>query len=152
MSGSESAAQSEHPEEAHDSAALSELPTREALAAHVTRSPSISTRSPNLPSQRPSPNVPSTSLGKRPQRERQPSCAGRVDVDFFDPHGVRNLNRTLSHMSVGRVKEDILSISGTSDETLIPEGPFDFEKTLRTLLRRYVSVLIPCLMAADVCA
>ena len=137
---------SEHLEEAQDATALSALPTREALAAHVSRSPNIptrlspnlSTRSPSLPSQSVSPVIPSTSLSKRPQQDHRPSCASKVDVDFFDPDGVRNLNRTLSHMSTGRVRERSPSVSAISDDTLITEGPFDFERTLRTIMRRYV--------------
>lgn len=132
---------SEHSEEAHDFTVLSELPTKEALAAHVTRSPA-------LPPQKISPVIASTSL-LRPQQDHRPSCASRVDVDFFDPDGVRNLNRTLSHMSAGRVVDDAQSFSAISDDTLITDGPFDFERTLRTMMKRWVPVTIVCLMAAD---
>jgi ATP-binding cassette, subfamily G (WHITE), member 2, SNQ2 len=126
MSGP-SVAHNEHSEEAQDSASIAELPTKEALAVHVSRSPRV-------PSQKTSPLIASTS--SRPQQVRQGSCASRVDVDFFDPDGVRNLNRTLSHMSAAHVKDDSTSVSAISEETLITEGPFDFEKTLRTLMRR----------------
>jgi len=122
-----SAIHSDHPDEAGDSASLSELPTREALAAHA----SPIARSPTLPSQKYSPII---SAVERPQLQRSSS---RVDVDFFDPDGVRKLNRTLSHMSRGTSgRDDVLSASITSDDTMIAEGPFDFEKMLRVMMKR----------------
>jgi hypothetical protein len=54
--------------------------------------------------------------------------ASRVNVDYFDPAGVQELRTTL-----GR-----LSNSGESNVTLFGHGPFDFEKTLKTLLTRCV--------------
>lgn len=83
-----------------------------------------------------SPNVPH----KRPGRARRGSVASHVDVDFFDPEGARQLERTMSRMSsrsrpVGQHREESLE----SDRTLSAgEGPFDFEKTLRDILKRYV--------------
>jgi ATP-binding cassette subfamily G (WHITE) protein 2 (SNQ2) len=110
---------------ADDDPVLSDLPTREALAAHT--SPAI--RSTNLPS----------SSRNQPDEGHRTSCASRVDVDFFDPEGVRNLNRTLSKISTGR---DTQSDSTVVDDILFPEGPFDLEKTLRTILKRRVSILV----------
>ncbi|KAJ6552975.1 pleiotropic drug resistance ABC transporter [Mycena capillaripes] len=62
------------------------------------------------------------------------STVARVDVDFFDPNGVRQLRRTLTEMSLRE------SGSDTSEALLVPPAgaePFDFEKTLRDIVRRH---------------
>lgn len=70
-----------------------------------------------------------------------------VGVDFFDPSGVNELRRTLSQMS-GAKGQDGQSVlrhrgndSGLSDSTseltlTTGDGPFDFEKTLKSVMRR----------------
>lgn len=74
--------------------------------------------------------------------------ARHVDIGHFDPSGVNELRRAMSRasgVSSGR-RADAQSVSrqptrsdATSDEgTLTPgDGPFDFEKTLKTVMRRY---------------
>ena len=48
-----------------------------------------------------------------------------------------------------RIGYDAQSISAVSDDTLIGEGPFDLQKTLRTIMRRHVSVSIISFVVAD---
>ena len=58
--------------------------------------------------------------------------ASRVNLDHFDPEGVRELSRSLSQSSA-QARERSLR----SDRTLAPEEPFSLEKKLRTVLDRY---------------
>lgn len=81
------------------------------------------------------------------------SRSSRVDIGFFDPEGVEQLRRTLSRQSEtqsphiahagpsGRGEGQSIH-SGSTDETLSGsnDGPFDFEKTLRNLIKKYVLV------------
>ncbi|KAG5644207.1 hypothetical protein DXG03_008870 [Asterophora parasitica] len=63
---------------------------------------------------------------------RRGSTASHVDVNYFDPEGVRNLNRTLTRMSHANDRPSL----ATSDDTLTADGPFDFEKTLKNLVKQ----------------
>ncbi|KAF8069190.1 pleiotropic drug resistance ABC transporter [Lyophyllum atratum] len=75
---------------------------------------------------------------KLPSRRRRSSSASHVDVDFFDPDGVRDLKRTLTRMStVGEgAKGDAQHMTSTdSDDTVAGDGAFDFEKTLRSAVK-----------------
>ncbi|KAI0943006.1 hypothetical protein AcW1_002753 [Taiwanofungus camphoratus] len=80
---------------------------------------------------------------------RTTSRASHVDVGHFDPSGVSDLRRTLSQMTAERkrVSTDRRSEGGkhksaeysdaTSEITLaLGDGPFDFEKTLRNLIKK----------------
>lgn len=70
------------------------------------------------------------------------SCSSRVPVGYFDQEGVSQLRRTITNLSESaRGRETVLS----SSETLsVPAtGPFDFEKTLRTIMRMYVVASAP---------
>jgi ATP-binding cassette subfamily G (WHITE) protein 2 (SNQ2) len=66
-----------------------------------------------------------------------------VSMDFFDPKGVRKLSRTLSRVSAKelpiseepREEEE----SEISEEALKTDDQFDFEKAVRTYIRKYVS-------------
>ena len=71
-----------------------------------------------------------SSASPEPEQRRSSS---RVDLGFFDPQGVRNLNRTLSRMSTQQNADDERLESVTSGDTLFTDGPFDFERTLRIL-------------------
>jgi len=54
----------------------------------------------------------------------------RVTVGYFDRAGVDQLRRTLTHLSETYDPEnETLSIPAT--------GPFDFERTLRTIMKKY---------------
>ncbi|KZT04946.1 pleiotropic drug resistance ABC transporter [Laetiporus sulphureus 93-53] len=85
------------------------------------------------------------------------SHAQHVNVDFFDPSGVQELQRTLSRRSqipsvaekkgeglgpsisrrLSRISRASRVSEAISELTLIPtEGPFDFEKTLKNMVRR----------------
>jgi hypothetical protein len=108
------------PEDGGSSSSLADLPSRRALDAHNAYCPV---------------NFSPTTKATRPKRERRNSTASHVDVDFFDPSGVRHLNRTLSRMST-RNEGDPESDSTNSDATLTTDGPFDFERTLRVIMKK----------------
>ncbi|KAF9461727.1 pleiotropic drug resistance ABC transporter [Collybia nuda] len=111
----------ELPEDGGSSSPLADLPTRQALNAHNNYCPvSFS---------------PTCKTSERPKRLRRNSTASHVDVDFFDPSGVRQLNRTLSRMSAPN-EGDVESGSTYSDATLTTDGPFDFERTLRVIMKK----------------
>ena len=67
---------------------------------------------------------------------RQPS-GHHVDIGIFDPQGMEQLRRTMSTQSqAARHDRTVRSVS--SDSTLaFDDGPFDFEKTLRHVIKRY---------------
>ncbi|KDQ56615.1 hypothetical protein JAAARDRAFT_131673 [Jaapia argillacea MUCL 33604] len=80
---------------------------------------------------------------------RTASHASHVEIDHFDPEGVDQLRRTLTHMSAtpgdGEVGGDELgeralrrTSSIFSEATLGSEGPLDFEKILKTIFQRSV--------------
>jgi len=75
------------------------------------------------------------------QKDRQEAAVSRVDIGHFDPIGVGELRRTISH-NASHVQFDdagelTRQISGKSDVTLTAgDGPIDFEKTLRTIMKR----------------
>lgn len=78
------------------------------------------------------------------QRPRRASSVSRVDVGYFDPSGVDELRRTMSRMSAGaqseKVKRTKTEQSIGSDTTLGigGDGPFDFEKTFRIIMKKCV--------------
>lgn len=86
----------------------------------------------------------------RPRGGRRGSA---VSIDYFNPEGVRDLQRTLTNMSTleldnARPRTDPgrkASSSVDSEATLTPgDGPFDFEKSLRQFLKRFVDArLLP---------
>ncbi|KZT66729.1 hypothetical protein DAEQUDRAFT_714433 [Daedalea quercina L-15889] len=66
----------------------------------------------------------------------------RIRLDHFDPSGVAELERTMSHMSAGQASFRRVP-TGTSqhsvdesDHTISADSSFDFEKTLQQLVRR----------------
>ncbi|KAG5638577.1 hypothetical protein H0H81_011797 [Sphagnurus paluster] len=117
---------------------LSELPTRDALNAHrVPASPQTSPRvtydTPKFLSSMPP-------VSSRPAKPRRNSNASRVEVDYFDPEGVRNLNQTLTRMStkgsVPRVSRDAEAAPSVNSDLTLTDGPFDFEKTLKSMVKK----------------
>lgn len=80
---------------------------------------------------------------------RRNSSVSHVSLDYFDPSGVAQLRRTMSHMSAAVDTNDIPEVPfrkigsrSTVDTTTTlaaPKGnePFDLEKTLRTVMKRY---------------
>lgn len=95
---------------------------------------------------------------------RTTSRASHVDVGHFDPSGVSDLRRTLSQMTAERkrVSTDRRSEGGkhksaeysdaTSEITLaLGDGPFDFEKTLRNLIKKSVNCPLPMLFVHIEC-
>ncbi|KAF8997054.1 pleiotropic drug resistance ABC transporter [Cyathus striatus] len=72
------------------------------------------------------------------------STVSHVDVDFFDPNGVQHLRRTLTNSpSYQDPKSEGCRQCGretfresSSDTTLAGDQPFDFEKTLRDIIRK----------------
>ena len=73
-------------------------------------------------------------------RARSGSSVSRVNVEFFDPEGVQALRRTMTEEAKDRSRPSVASSS--TDDTLT-DGPFDFEKTVRHFVRRYVSNFVP---------
>ena len=99
------------------------------------------------------------SFGGVPMNRRH-SSSSYVSIDHFDPEGVAQLRRSLSRQSQNRpesLEEEHpshrLSVKRSSnsvatDVTLTsPDGPFDFEKTLRTAIRKCVFFLDGSLVA-----
>ncbi|KAG6863925.1 hypothetical protein C0991_001947 [Blastosporella zonata] len=64
-------------------------------------------------------------------KQRRGTHASHMDVDFFDPEGVRNLNRTISRMSVPPRADSV-----ASEDTLTAPGQFDLEKTLKMVVKK----------------
>ncbi|TFK38228.1 pleiotropic drug resistance ABC transporter [Crucibulum laeve] len=106
---------------------LSELPSRRTLAEYDTLHNDASALNKGTP----------TIANEKVPKKRRGSSASRVDIDFFDPAGVRQLQRTLSRMSTNHEDEKRPG-TGSSDSTAtaIGDGHFDFEKTLRDILRK----------------
>ncbi|KAF9076400.1 ABC transporter [Rhodocollybia butyracea] len=80
-----------------------------------------------------SPTIPSAHASKT--RPRRGSSVSRVSIDYFDPQGVRELQRTLSKMTQ-RPGSPAQSTSSDSNATLANEAPFDFEKALRQITEK----------------
>lgn len=82
---------------------------------------------------------------------RRNSSVSHVSLDFFDPAGVEQLRRTMSHMSAAVHTSDIPDVPvqkirshSTVDTTTTlaapkGDGPFDLERTLRTVMKRYLA-------------
>ncbi|KAI0752733.1 pleiotropic drug resistance ABC transporter [Daedaleopsis nitida] len=89
----------------------------------------------------------STHEHEPPQLSRQMSGSSHVDAGFFDPSGVEHLRRTLSRqaeehatsLSADNPPGRPLSNSSVSTEVTLASpsnGPFDFEKTLRGVIKK----------------
>lgn len=66
---------------------------------------------------------------------------GRVDLGFFDPEGVQELRRTMTQKSRNVPPEEhsrpsFASSAITLSGLAVGDGPFDFEKTLRHVIRK----------------
>ena len=83
----------------------------------------------NPPSNEPSPSIPHRVPGR--------GAGSRVTVGYFDREGVDQLRRTLTHISEARLEP---ALNAVSSETLsVPAaGPFDFERTLRLIMKKCV--------------
>jgi hypothetical protein len=75
-----------------------------------------------------------------PHRIPGRGAGSRVTVGYFDREGVDQLRRTLTHVNESRQEP---ALNALSSETLsVPTtGPFDFEKTLRVIMKKCVVVL-----------
>lgn len=73
-------------------------------------------------------------VGQRPDTLKLTKTHSRVRVDHFDPTGCRILSKILTNTHPSP------SSSGhsTALDSLPPDQPFDFEKTLRYCLKKYV--------------
>lgn len=91
---------------------------------------------------------------RRPHDGRRNSTVSHVDVDFFDPSGVHELKRTLTHQKgdenqgaeeLRRAEEDegaadVASVSTDATLKISDDGHFDFEKTLKKIIRKCVNL------------
>jgi ATP-binding cassette subfamily G (WHITE) protein 2 (SNQ2) len=77
---------------------------------------------------------------KNMQKQDQERSTSRIDVGHFDPVGVDELQRTMSHNLFPTLEdagEFTRRASISSDVTLTAgDGPIDFEKTLRTVMKK----------------
>jgi hypothetical protein len=81
----------------------------------------------------PSPIVPEIT------RHHANSSCSRVSLGHFDQEGVSQLRRTLTHLSESaRGPGTVLSSESSETVFVPPTGPFDFEQTLRTVMKKYV--------------
>ncbi len=76
-----------------------------------------------------------------PHRIPGRGAGSRVTVGYFDREGVDQLRRTLTHVSEARQEP---TLGALSSETLsVPTtGPFDFEKTLRVIMKKCVVIFV----------
>lgn len=74
-----------------------------------------------------------------PQIKRGRGCScSHVPVGYFDQQGVSDLRRTLTHLPEAE------GGAGSSETLSVPtDGTFDFEKTLRNIMKLYVVVSAP---------
>lgn len=143
-----------------------ELPTSDAMAAaatgeafhrhHSTQNNSVDgAREDGVNNEQASPSAFNARAHHRHHRRRD-SSASRVAIDHFDPEGVLELKRTLTHQSATARSTHRTSIghrhqkpkahnsSGSSFDTAVgdaAESPekFDLEKLLRDMVKRCVS-------------
>lgn len=82
--------------------------------------------------------------------KRRGSTASHVDVGFFDPEGVQALERTISRMTSNHGDADTQDAasykkfeekSSSDSSVTLGESRFDFEKTLREVAQRWVSLI-----------
>ncbi|KAF5330227.1 hypothetical protein D9611_010600 [Ephemerocybe angulata] len=74
---------------------------------------------------------------QRPQRRM--STASRVSVDFFDPEGMQELQRTLTSRTGNRpvsIAQSLAHSLDSQDTLAVDPDNFDFDKTIRTAIRR----------------
>jgi hypothetical protein len=83
-----------------------------------------------------SPVVISASPSKVSLSDPKNPGASHVNLDFFDPDGIRILERTLSQISGAQNGDKEKGESLSSDGTLTTNGPFDFEKMLRAMAQK----------------
>jgi hypothetical protein len=82
------------------------------------------------PNDVPSPPIPGRPFGR---------ASSRVTVGYFDRAGVDQLRQTLTRVSESRDPENLNALS--SETLSVPAtGPFDFERTLRNIMKKYVIV------------
>ena len=58
-------------------------------------------------------------------------------LDYFNLEGVGQLPLTLPHLSES-TRRPGAARPESPDSLLVPTGPFDFEKTLRNIMKKYV--------------
>ena len=127
--------------EGHDR--VPELPTAtDIAAAHHNHA------HPHSPSDEHHPEFPHSESFGAPLA-RQPSASSHVSIDHFDPEGVAQLRRTLSRQSeiehAAHIDTKAQGDSGRSARSIStevtlasPDAPFDFEKTLRNVIKKCV--------------
>jgi ATP-binding cassette subfamily G (WHITE) protein 2 (SNQ2) len=77
----------------------------------------------------PSPSAPHRIPGR--------GVGSRVTMGYFDREGVDQLRRTLTHLSESQAPAHVDAVS--SETLTVPAtGPFNFERTLRTIMKKCV--------------
>jgi ATP-binding cassette subfamily G (WHITE) protein 2 (SNQ2) len=72
-----------------------------------------------------------------PHRIPGRGAGSRVTVGYFDREGVDQLRRTLTHLSESQAPAHVDAVS--SETLTVPAtGPFNFERTLRTIMKKCV--------------
>ncbi|KAH8101733.1 pleiotropic drug resistance ABC transporter [Cristinia sonorae] len=102
-----------------------------------SQSPQSSPQIQHAQSPQSSPRVqysPNVATHDRHRFKRRPSEARSVNVDFFDPEGVKELRREISRTSEAQSSHHPGSESGS--EHTLQEGRFDLEKTLRNIMEK----------------
>ena len=73
----------------------------------------------------------------RPKLPHNASSVSRVEIGFFDPHGVSILRRTLTDLPAFGQVDDECAVDTLEAEKAALEGDnFDFEKALRNFVKR----------------
>lgn len=108
------------------SSELTELPSLESFEAHDVYNHHRYITSPQH-----SPN-PDAIISKRSSQPQRNSRHSHVDIDYFDPEGVRHLNRRISQAVSERNEVEPFN----SDDTLTTSEPFDLEKTLKLVVQK----------------
>ncbi len=96
--------------------------------------------SPVLPSRETPVRYGEEAEGHRDPRQRMERAPSHISMDYFDPRGVRKISRTLSsageplRLGVQTTEEPLRD----SEDTATPGERFDFEKTVRTWLEKFV--------------
>ncbi|KAG6879471.1 hypothetical protein C0992_002357 [Termitomyces sp. T32_za158] len=108
------------------SSELTELPISDVFQAYgVYNHHRYSTSPPHSPN-------PDGTTSKRSSKQQRNSGHSHVDIDYFDPVGVRRLSKRISQVASERNEIEPFN----SDDTLTASGPFDLQRTLKLVVQK----------------